>query len=128
MSLADTRERSEHAVQSVRNAQERLDAAERELMNAQADAQARRADGERADTTLRWRHRLCEMPSERSPLPARAWWIADKEGHRVRDALDRLARKIASPRPFVPTSTVTTLAVNTRQSATSMIGKIDSTE
>jgi hypothetical protein len=48
MSLADMRERSEHAVQSVRDAQKALDAAEGELLNAQAEAQARRADVERA--------------------------------------------------------------------------------
>jgi hypothetical protein len=48
MSLADVRERSEHAVQSVRNAQKRLDDAERDLLNAQAEAQARRAEVERA--------------------------------------------------------------------------------
>jgi hypothetical protein len=48
MSFADLRERSEHALQSVRDAQRKLDAAEGELLNAQAEAQARRADVERA--------------------------------------------------------------------------------
>ena len=47
MSLADMRERSERALQSVRDAQRELDAAEGELLNAQAEAQARRADVER---------------------------------------------------------------------------------
>jgi len=47
-SLADKRKRSEHAVESVRNARERLDAAERELLNAQAGVQARRAEVEGA--------------------------------------------------------------------------------
>jgi len=47
-SLADARERSEHAVQFVRNAQERLAGAEHALLHAQAEAQARRADLERA--------------------------------------------------------------------------------
>ena len=47
-SLADMRERSEHAEQLVRNARKQLDAAERELLNAQAGVQARRAEVERA--------------------------------------------------------------------------------
>jgi len=48
MLLADLQERSAHAMQSVHDAQKALDAAERESLNAQAQAQARRADVERA--------------------------------------------------------------------------------
>lgn len=48
MLLADMRERSARAMQSVHDAQEELDAAEREWRNAEAEAQARRADVERA--------------------------------------------------------------------------------
>jgi hypothetical protein len=47
-SLADMRERSEHAGQAVRDAQKQLDAAERELLNAQTAVQTRRAEVERA--------------------------------------------------------------------------------
>jgi hypothetical protein len=47
-SLADSRGRSDHAAESVRIARERLDAAERGLLNAQAEVQARRAELERA--------------------------------------------------------------------------------
>jgi hypothetical protein len=47
-SLADVRERSEHAAQSVRDAQDRLAVAERGLLNAQAEAQVRRAEVEHA--------------------------------------------------------------------------------
>jgi hypothetical protein len=46
-SLAEVSERSEHAAQSVLNAQKSLDAAERALLHAQSEAQARRADLER---------------------------------------------------------------------------------
>jgi len=47
-SLAEFRERREHAEQTVRDTQQELDAAERELLNAQAKVQARRAEVERA--------------------------------------------------------------------------------
>jgi hypothetical protein len=47
-SLADMRERSKHAVESVRTAREGLDVAERALANAQAEVQVRRAEVERA--------------------------------------------------------------------------------
>src|SRR5262249_50779782 len=46
--LAEMQERSAHAMQLVHDAQQELDAAEREVLNAQAQAQARRADVERA--------------------------------------------------------------------------------
>ena len=46
--LAETHERSLQAIQSVHDAQKRMDAAERELVHAQAEVQARRADVERA--------------------------------------------------------------------------------
>lgn len=48
MLLVDTRERSARAMQSVHDAQRELDVAEREWLNAQAEAQARRAEVERA--------------------------------------------------------------------------------
>jgi hypothetical protein len=46
-SLAEVSERSEHAVQSVLSAQKKFDAAERALLHAQSEAQARRAELER---------------------------------------------------------------------------------
>jgi hypothetical protein len=48
ISLAKVRERSVHAAQSVLKGEEGLDVAERALLHAQAEAQARRADLERA--------------------------------------------------------------------------------
>jgi chromosome segregation ATPase len=45
--LAEMRERSEHAVESLRDAIARLDAAERALLQAQAEREARRDDVER---------------------------------------------------------------------------------
>jgi hypothetical protein len=48
MLLAGLQERSAHAMQSVHDAQKALDVAEREVLNAQAQALARRTDLERA--------------------------------------------------------------------------------
>jgi hypothetical protein len=78
-SLADMRERSEHAEQSVHDAQKQLDAAERELLNAQAEVQARRADVERArlDAAVA---ALAIGDAERAVTAARALMVDSTEG------------------------------------------------
>ena len=78
-SLAEMRERSDHAAQAVRDAQKELDAAERALLNANAEAQARRAEVERA-------RRDAEVAAsrmrdaERAVAAARARVIESREG------------------------------------------------
>ena len=79
MSLADVRERSEHAAQSVRDAEKELDTAERELLHAQAEAQARRADAERARQEAELAASAMR-DAERAVAAARARVIGSGEG------------------------------------------------
>jgi hypothetical protein len=79
MLLADMQERSAHAMQLVHDAQKALDVAEREWLSAQARAQARRADLERArqnaevaETAMR--------DAERAVAVARARAVESGEG------------------------------------------------